>query len=114
MATKRKNISEIDFTTNHRRFEGMREFVSTIGKTTKVWSWGAHNWTIMNKFVLRFTVQAHRHKGHIYIAVNSMDEFDIYLTTNRGNIVEVIEGIDLSSVIDVIDEKIERIPEYSY
>jgi len=112
MGQKRQNIKNIDFSKGHREFHGMQEFVNVIRKTQIVWSWGAHNWTKMSKFVLRFTVNGHHHKGHIYISVNGADYFDIYLTTNRGNIVEIIRDIDISSIIGVIDDRIERIPEY--
>ena len=113
MAKKRENIKDKDFTKSHPPFEGMQEFVNAIRNTQKVWSWGAHNWLRISKYVLRFTVNGHHHKGHIYVAVNGSDYFDIYLTTNRGNIVEVIKDIDVGSFIDVVDNRIERIPEYT-
>jgi len=113
MTTKKENIKDIDFTKGHREFYSMQEFANTIRPLQKVWSWGAHNWTIYNKFVLRFTVNGHHHKGHVYICVNGADYFNIYLTSNRGNIVEFIEDIDISSIIDVLDKKIEWIPEYT-
>ena len=113
MAQKKVNIKDVDLTKG-REFYSMQEFVNAIRGTLKVITWGAHNWIKIDKYTLRFTVQAHRHTGHIYVVVNGLDYFDIYLTTNRGNIVEIINDIDISSFINVIDEKIERIPKYTH
>jgi len=107
-----KNISELN-QKNYRDFYSMGELHKTIRNSVKVWSWGAHNWTKMNEKLLRFTVQAHRHKGHIYIAVNGLDLFDVFLTSNRGNIKKTFTDVYLEDLISTIDNEIERIPEYT-
>jgi len=60
------------------------------------------------------TVSGHHHKGHVYIFVNGMDLFDVYLTTNRGTIVHKSGdmGLYFDQLVEWIDEKVERIPEY--
>ena len=78
----------------------------------KFWSWGAHAFTRIGKKALRMTVQGHHHKGHVYICVNGKDLYDVYLCSNRGNIKEVINDIYVEDLFDVMDAKIERIPEY--
>lgn len=78
----------------------------------KFWSWGADKFTDINKRGLRFTVNAHHHKGHVYLFVNGSDLFDIYLTTSHGNIKEKICDIYLDQLVDVIDKKIEWIDIY--
>lgn len=95
-----------------REWHDMQEFVNAIRPLAKVWSWGARAWTKMNAYCLRFTVSGHHHKGHVYIVVNGRDEFVIYLTSNRGKIKLVIEGIYLDNIIEVIDDKVERIAAY--
>ena len=82
-----------------------------------VWSWGAHNYTVDKRnqpTMFRMTVQGHHHRGHVYIFLNFMDLFDVYLTTNRGKIVKRTDemGIYNDQLIDWIDERVERIPEY--
>ena len=106
-----KNINEFQ-PKNYREFYSMEELVKTIARTMKVMSWGAHAWTKMNKSLLRFKVQAHRHKGHIYIAVNFLDLFDVFITTVQGNIVKTFENVYIEDLITTIDNEIERIPEY--
>jgi hypothetical protein len=80
-------------------------------------SWGAHNFTIDKKKgtqMFRMNVQGHHHKGHVYIFLNGTDLFDVYLTTNRGTIKKRTEemGIYNDQLIEWIDDRIEKIPEY--
>jgi len=96
----------------YRTFYSMQELVTAISRTMKVMSWGSHAWTMMNKALLRFRVQAHRHKGHVYIAVNGADLFEIWLTTLQGNIKKHFSDVYLEDLIDTIDQEIEAIPEY--
>ena len=84
-----------------REFYTMDEFASTIGRTLFSITWGSHAWTKMNKNVLRFKVNAHRHKGHIYVAVNFMDLFDVYLTTTKGKIVKVFTDVYLEDFLNI-------------
>jgi len=83
----------------------------------KFWSWGSHGYTVdkkKNPQMFRFTVSGHHHKGHVYIFLNGLDLFDVYLTTNQGTIKDRTDetGLYADQLIDWIDEKVERIPEY--
>lgn len=77
------------------------------------WSWGFNNpmIAIKNK-ALRFTVQGHHHKGHVYIVLDFMDTFTIYFTTNRGTIKKISADVYIDVLVNVLDTQIERIPEY--
>lgn len=66
----------------------------------------------MNDCCLRFRVNGHHHKGHVYLAVNGSDLFDIYLTSVRGNVKTVITDVFIDCLVDVIDNEVERIPAY--
>ena len=81
------------------------------------WSWGADGLTVDKKNgtqMFRMTVRGHHHKGYVYIFLNFMDLFDVYLTKKDGTIVGRTEemGIYNDQLVDWIDGKIERIPEY--
>jgi hypothetical protein len=81
-------------------------------------SWGAHNLIVdkqKNPRMFRMNVQGHHHKGHVYIFLNFMDLFDVYLTTNQGTIKDRTEemGLYFDQLVDWIDEKVEKIPEYN-
>lgn len=105
---------DINNTNGLREFYSMSELVSAIGRLSIVGSWGANSWTKMNKFYLRFKVQAHRHKGHIYICVNSSDLFDIYLTTTKGTIKKVFKDVYVEDLVSTIDNEIEKIEVYKF
>lgn len=85
----------------------------------KFMSWGAHNFLVDNTKrprMFRMLVQGNHHKGHVYIFLNGMDLFDVYLTTNRGTIKDRTDemGLYFDQLVEWIDERIERIPEYRY
>ncbi len=84
----------------------------------KFWSWGSHAYRVDKKNdtrMFRMQVSGHHHKGHVYIFVNGMDLFDVYLTTAQGTIKDTnSEGLYFDQLVDWIDEKIECIPEYKH
>lgn len=100
------------FEKSHRPFDDMRGLVNALQRHQTVWSWGANNWTKMNDYCLRFTVNGHHFRGHIYLVVNGSDLFDVYLTSNRGNIKDTLTDIYLEDLVDVIDKRVEWIPTY--
>jgi hypothetical protein len=80
-------------------------------------SWGADGFIVDKQKepkMFRMYVRGHHHKGHVYIFLNGMDLFDVYLTKSNGLIKDRTEemGIYNDQLIDWIDEKVERIPEY--
>lgn len=81
---------------------------------SKFWSWGADKFTKMTDSTLRFKVNGHHHKGHVYIFLNFMDTFDIYLTTSKGIIQQVLNEVYIDELFNLLDEKIEKIPAYKY
>ena len=103
------NIQSLE---NGRQWDDMKEFHNAVSRNAIVWSWGANSWTQMSKYVLRFTVQGHHHKGHVYMAVNGADLFDVYLTTTRGTIKKIINDVYCEDIIDAIDTEVERVPGY--
>jgi hypothetical protein len=77
------------------------------------WSWGAHALRNIENKGLRMKVNGHHHKGHVYIVLNGMDLFDVYYTTTKGTIVDSDIGIYFDMLVQAIDNRIERIPEYT-
>jgi Tfp pilus assembly protein PilV len=109
-----QKIDHASFTKTHREFYSQQELVNAMRRNSKVWSWGAHAWTKMNDYCLRFMVNGHHHKGHVYLVVNGADLFDVYLTTNRGTIKEIMTDLFVEDLVERIDEKVERIPAYKH
>jgi hypothetical protein len=108
----RNKIDFQSFARTHRQFYSMQELVNTMRRNQIVWSWGASAWTKMNDQCLRFMVRGHQHQGHVYLAINGGDLFDIYLTTSQGLIKHIITDVFINELIDVIDRKVERIDTY--
>ena len=83
----------------------------------RFWSWGVENKNVVdnlkNPKMLRLTVNGHHHKGHVYVFVNGLDLFDVYLTSRQGKIKDIVEGLYFNQLAEWIDEKIEKIPTYT-
>ena len=81
------------------------------------WSWGSRNPTVDNTNrpkMFRIRVSGHHHKGYVYIFLNGVDLFDVYLT-NLKNVIKVRTdemGIYFDDLVEWIDNRVERIPEY--
>ena len=78
----------------------------------KFWSWGANGFMNIFNYGFRFKVNGHHHKGHVYIVLNGLDLFDVYLTTVQGKIKYIMNDVYLEDLFTFLDEKIEKIPSY--
>ncbi len=119
MNTKRTKQPDIvfspsDLLTTHREFTDMHGFVQAVHKLAVVWSWGARGWQRTNANCLRFRVRGHHHKGYVFLAPNASDLFDVWLTTIGHKIRGHFTDVHIDSLIDVLDERIERVPEYRF
>ena len=76
-------------------------------------SWGAHAWTVHKDMFLRFKVNGHHHKGHVYIVLGWDDTFTVYFTTTMGKIIDKKEGVYVDVIVEVIDKKVEYIEDYT-
>lgn len=78
-------------------------------------SWGSRGFLVDNKNdtrMFRMTVSGHLHKGHVYIFLNGVDLFDVYLTSNRGTIKKIMHNLYFDMLADWIDTNVEKIPIY--
>jgi len=81
--------------------------------------WGAEKFTVDNTKrpkMLRFWVSGMKHKGHVYIFVNGMDLYDVYLTKKDGTIVQKSGdmGLYFDQLTDWIDDRIEKQDNYRF
>ncbi len=77
------------------------------------WSWGAQKFVDLNGKGLRFKVSGHHHKGLVYIVLNGADMFDVYYTDKHGVITGINFDIFFDQLVEVMDNKIERIAAYT-
>lgn len=81
--------------------------------------WGAEKFTVDNvkrPKMLRFYVSGMKHKGHVYIFVNGMDLYDVYITKKDGTIVDKSGdmGLYFDQLTDWIDDRIEKQDNYRF
>ncbi|MDD4922196.1 MAG: hypothetical protein PHS30_06935 [Bacteroidales bacterium] len=81
------------------------------------WSWGTSAYMVDNKRRprwFRMHVNGHHFKGHVYISVNAMDLYEVHLTTLQGTIMDKTGdmGVYFDSLVEWIDDRVERIPAY--
>ena len=77
-------------------------------------SWGLHAPTYYKDKWIRFKVNGHHHKGHVYIALAFSDTFTIYYTTTKGTIVDKQEDVYNDQLIEMLDNRIEKIEDYAF
>ena len=76
-----------------------------------VFSWG-FNTPIAIANGLRFKVQGFKFSGTVEIVYNEgTDLFDVKLIKD-GNVVELVEGVYLDSLVNVIDCRVEKVDDY--
>lgn len=80
-------------------------------------SWSSSNYTVDNTKdvrMFRMQVRAYKHKGFVYIFVNGMDLFDVYLTDFNNKIVKIGSDLYFDQLTEWIDENIEKQANYQY
>jgi hypothetical protein len=78
----------------------------------KYWSWGvSKKINYLNKGLL-MKVSGNHHKGLVLITLGWEDLHKVYIISNKGEVIETYEGLYFDQLTEVIDNRIERIPEY--
>jgi len=72
------------------------------------WSWGAHGATNLNGKGLRIAVNGLIHKGFVYIVVNGLDLFDVYLTDKKNTIKNILSMVYFDELAERLDAAIEH------
>jgi hypothetical protein len=75
-------------------------------------TWGVSKKYNVDSKGLLLKVNGHHHKGYIFITLTWEDLYNVHLISTHGNIKESIEGIYFDQLTEIIDNKIERIPQY--
>jgi len=79
-----------------------------------LWSWGANDFRNIADKGLLFKVSGHHHKGSVLITLAWNDTYTIHLISPKSILKETITNIYFDELVDIIDVKVERIPEYAY
>lgn len=96
-----------------RPLEDASGLINALRRNRIVWCWGAERWTLVSTspksgvMAIRFKSNGYLHKGLVYLVVNGLDLFDIYLTTLDGKIKSKTTDIYLEDLIEIVDGLIE-------
>ena len=91
----------------------MAKYIMTILKTQLmvVWSWGFHQ-PVAIENGLQFKVQGFKFRGIVEVVYNEgSDLFDLSFV-KRNKVVKSIDGVFFDSLVDVIDDFVEKTADY--
>ena len=93
----------------------MAKYIISILKTQLmvVWSWGFHNPVALpNNEGLRFMVTGFKFKGIVEVVYDEgWDLFNVRFIKD-GKVIDTVEEVYLDSLVSVIDDYVERVPDY--
>ena len=98
--------------------KGEREF--NVQETLQVlthnrmtyWSWGVSKLINMFNKGLCLKVGGHHHKGWVIITLSYLDTYSVYIVSNSGVVKNEYHEVYFDQLTELIDDRIERIPEY--
>ena len=75
-------------------------------------SWGvSKKYNVGNKGLL-LKVSGHHHKGFVLITLAWNDTYSVYIVSNKGEIKQEFKEVYFEDLVEIIDNRIERINEY--
>ena len=108
-----KRIIEVCFPLLERDFN-LTETMTLLSLNPSIyWSWGVSKRTNLNNKGLLMEVSGNHHKGSVLITLGWDDTYNVYIINNRGRVLNEYKGIYFDVLVEVIDNRIERIKEYS-
>ena len=78
------------------------------------WSWGVSKMVNLQNKGLILKVSGHHHKGWVLVTLGWEDLYKVHIVSNSGKVLYKYEGIFFDDLVDIIDNRIEKIPDYKY
>jgi hypothetical protein len=78
------------------------------------WSWGVSKRTNLNDKGLLLKVSGNHHKGSVLITLGWDDTYCVYIISNSGKILNEYKEVYFDVLTELIDNRIEKIKEYSF
>ena len=95
-----------------REFD-LQEAVRIVSANRNIyWSWGVSRAIGVRKMALALRVHGHHHNGYVLITLACNDTFTVRIVTTAGQVLETFTDVYVDQLTEVIDNRIERIPEY--
>jgi hypothetical protein len=80
---------------------------------TIFWCWGVSKRTSILGKGLILQVNGRKHKGDVLITLGWDDTYQVRIMSNRGRVIKHYEMVYFDVLTEIIDNHIERIPEYT-
>jgi hypothetical protein len=77
-------------------------------------SWGVSQKINVDNKGLLLKVNGHFHKSYVFITLSHLDLYDVHIISSHGNILDQYKGIYFDQLVEVIDNRIEKIPDYKF
>jgi hypothetical protein len=77
------------------------------------WTWGVTQLFNFNNKGLLMKVNGHHHKQYVLVTLGWDDTYNVHYLNRNLREIEKTEGIYFDQLVEVIDNRIERIGEYS-
>ncbi len=77
-------------------------------------SWGVSAKYNFNNKALVLKVNGRHHKGYVVVTLDFNDTYTVNIINNRGKILNQYENVYCDELQEIIDERIEYIPEYTH
>ena len=78
------------------------------------WSWGGCNFTNLWNKGLIFKVNGHHHKGYVVVSLGWNDTYTVHIVSTHGTILNEYKEVYFDMLVEIIDNRIEKIKDYQY
>ena len=78
------------------------------------WCWGTSKKFNVDNKALVLKVNGHHHKGYVVITLAWNDTYTVNIVTTHGNVLNTYTDVYFDMLIEVIDNRIERVKGYTY
>ncbi len=76
-------------------------------------TWGVSKLINMFDKGLCLKVSGNKHKGWVIITLSYLDTYSVYIVSNSGVVKDEYHEVYFDQLFEIIDNRIERIPEYT-
>jgi len=77
-------------------------------------SWGVERYFNVEDRGLMMKVNGNHHKGWVLITLGSDDWYRVHILTKFGKVLESLNGVCFDELVQIIDDRIERVEEYKF
>lgn len=105
-------IEYLEKLVENKRYFDVIDLLNAIKRTVKFITWGARYCNYFDRGLL-LLVNGHHFTGGVLITLAGNDTFTIYYIKEM-QVVDQATNIYIEDLIDIIDTKVERIPEYKF